>query len=483
MIEILHGDCLEILPTLEADSFHACVCDPPYEIGFMSRTWDRTGVAFRSETWAEVYRVLKPGAHLLAFGASRTFHRLACAIEDAGFEIRDTIMWLYGSGFPKSHDVSKAIDKRGGANIAWFGGWLRRERERRGISQRNLAERGGFYDKVNHGGAVANWELGLTLPTSQQFNKICDILQLPFERIEEAEREVIGRSGNGIAGGTGRHAGVEDTYGFNAEFDLTAPATDAARQWQGWGTALKPACEQVVVARKPLSEGTVAANVLKHSTGALNIDACRVETSGGYPSVTKPNGGATSLGRLNDDGWQPSREDFPAYPGGRWPPNVVHDGSPEVMDAFARFGTNGSGSGEQTESGGSGMSFFNDGQVKHNVGVRDFGDTGTAARFFYTAKAGADERLDSRHPTVKPVALMEWLVRLVTPPDGRVLDQFCGTGSTLVACDRLSFDAVGIEQDAQTVADAHEKIRRMRARRMIGSTDRTSPDPKQLRLF
>src|SRR4030095_3095659 len=170
-------------------------------------------------------------------------------------------MWLYGSGFPKSHDIGKAIDKRGGQSIGWFGPWLRTERERRGISQRELAERGGFYDKVNHGGAVTNCEVGYNLPTVEQFNLICELLDLPFERMEEAEREVIGRSANGIAGGTKQLAGVDGAWGFNGEFNITAPATDAARQWDGWGTNLKPSFEPIIMARKPLI-GTVDQNVL-----------------------------------------------------------------------------------------------------------------------------------------------------------------------------------------------------------------------------
>ncbi len=229
-VELHCGDCLEILPTLAENSIDACVTDPPYHLtsivkrfgtdnaapaqfgkdgayaraaaGFMGRKWDGGDVAFRVETWREVYRVLKPGAHLIAFGGTRTFHRMACAIEDAGFEIRDQIQWLYGSGFPKSHDVSKGIDRAAGA-----------------------------------------------------------------------EREVLGIAGKS---GSERSCMAGDFAG--GEYLATAAATTAARQWEGWGTALKPACEPIVLARKPLSESTVAANVLKWGTGALNIDGCRVAT-------------------------------------------------------------------------------------------------------------------------------------------------------------------------------------------------------------
>jgi DNA modification methylase/transcriptional regulator with XRE-family HTH domain len=245
--ELHLGDCLEVMRTMPANSVDTIITDPPYGLSFMGKQWDHgiPGVAF----WSEALRVAKPGAMLLAFGGSRTFHRLTCAIEDAGWEIRDCMMWLYGSGFPKSHDISKGIDKHGGQHVGWFGPWLRQERERRGISQRELAERGGFYDKINHGGAVTNWELGYNIPTAEQFNKICELLDLPFARIEEAEREVVGQQRQGrlaVAPGQGMDRSM-------VTLDITSPSTPAATQWHGWGTALKPAHEPVIVATKPLS--------------------------------------------------------------------------------------------------------------------------------------------------------------------------------------------------------------------------------------
>lgn len=441
-IEIRQGDCLEVMATLEPDSFSAAVTDPPYHLtsivkrfgsanaapaksngatgvygraskGFMGSTWDGGDVAFRSETWAEIYRVLKPGAYLLAFGGTRTYHRLACAIEDAGFEIRDTIMWLYASGFPESHDVSKAIDRSAGAvRTEVIGTKLGRP----GMAKDGRNQRAGF-DHAFGG------EMSGIMPT-----------------------------------------------------DITAPATEAAREWAGWGTALKPACEPIVVARKPLSESSVAANCLRHGCGAINVDASRVGTSKDVPASPSQKRAKNSYGMGSDrdgtDGFNPNI--------GRWPANVCHSGEPEVLAAFARFG-------ERKDPG------FVDPSprsAKHTATYGAFngagtpfgyGDSGTAARFFFCAKADQSERVGN-HPTVKPVALMEWLVGMVTPPGGKVLDPFCGTGSTLVACDRLGFDALGIEQDAQTVADAEEKIRRFRARRAIGPAERIEPLPGQMRM-
>ena len=290
---LYRGDCIEQLANLPNFSVDSIVTDPPYELGFMGKSWDNAGIAYSVELWGEALRVLKPGGHLLAFGAARTYHRMTCAIEDAGFEIRDSIHWIYGSGFPKSLDVSKAIDKAAGA-----------EREVVGIKKRQ------------------------------------------------------GRSG-GIMGSP-----------RDIEQAVTIPATIPATIWQGWGTALKPAHEPIVVARKPLI-GTVAANVLEHGTGALNIDACRIGE------------------------WK------------RWPANIVFDD-----DAAAEL---------------------------------------EEARYFYCAKASKKERnagLDgftSTHPTVKPLALMRYLIRLVTPPGGLVLDPFLGSGTTAVAAILEGFDWKGCE--------------------------------------
>ena len=391
---LLRGDCLELLPTVPDDSIDAIVTDPPYELGFRGKSWDSSGIAHNVDLWRECLRVLKPGGHLLAFGGSRTYHRLACAVEDAGFEIRDQIQWLYGAGFPKSLDVSKAIDKAAGA-----------------------------------------------------------------------EREVVGTrdvpKGPGFAG---------PTYGGDSsskEVDITAPATPQAQQWQGWGTALKPAHEPIVVARKPLV-GTVASNVLTCGTGALNIDGCRVGGPDGHGGGAKASSGFV-------DGYE--GDGFVASDQGRWPANVIHDGSDEVLAGFPVTAPS------KASMRGSRSLPFDESGNKYEDGMRGIDDDGgSAARFFYCAKASKAERnagleglpeltggeatgrtddsdglkspragagrtggTRNHHPTVKPLALMRYLVRLVTPPGGVVLDPFLGSGTTAVAAILEGFDWVGCE--------------------------------------
>jgi site-specific DNA-methyltransferase (adenine-specific) len=348
------GDCLEVIKTLPDCSVDAVVTDPPYGLSFMGKKWDYDVPSV--EIWAECLRVLKPGGHLLAFAGTRTQHRMAVRIEDAGFEIRDMIAWVYGSGFPKSLDVSKAIDKAAGE-----------------IRPRVAGGQGG-----------ANAILGAR------------------------------KCGEAISG--------------------------EAQQWAGWGTALKPALEPITVARKPLT-GTVAANVLEHGTGALNVDGCRVE--GVPPSVPQPSFNSPT-GRIYGMKAGEGRNGEMSQATGRWPANLIHDGSDEAVGLFP-----------QQQSGG-----FSQGMVQHsrtfNVAkgieaerVRDARapDTGSAARFFYTAKATKAERQGVTHPTVKPLDLMAYLCRLVTPPGGTVLDPFMGSGTTIKAALSEGFNAIGIERD------------------------------------
>ena len=383
MIELLLGDCLERLRDLPDCSVDACVTDPPYGLSFMGKAWDYD--VPQVDVWREVLRVLKPGGHLLAFAGTRTQHRMAVQIEDAGFEIRDMIAWVYGSGFPKSLDVSKAIDKAAGA-----------------------------------------------------------------------EREVVGtasgaRNGNGFNNDYG-------SYGSHADgtYDITAPATPAAQQWSGWGSALKPALEPITVARKPF-KGTVAANVLEHGTGALNIDGCRIgETVETWPksrSYHSARGPKPRAAHGTGDGDTISTGEAPA---GRWPANLIHDGSDEVVGLFP-----------QTTSGS-----FREGTIQqsriHNVAkgveaerVRNAraSDSGSAARFFYCPKASKRERGEGNtHPTVKPTDLMRYLCRLVTPPGGVVLDPFMGSGSTGKAAVLEGFRFIGIEREAEYLEIARGRI-------------------------
>jgi site-specific DNA-methyltransferase (adenine-specific) len=409
-----HGDCREVMATLDAESVDAVVCDPPYGLSFMGKGWDH-GVPGQ-EFWTEALRVAKPGAHLMAFGGTRTYHRLACAIEDAGWEIRDCVMWVYGSGFPKSHDVSKAIDKAAGA-----------------------------------------------------------------------EREIVGESSRHVGKKTQRIEGLNgsstfaETIGMGAY--LTAPATDAARQWSGWGTALKPAWEPIIVARKPLV-GTVAENVLTHGTGGINVDGCRVK--GTWSTWRKKDGTVSEQNQDSHAIYGQGMGDVrnPEHSAGRWPANLIHDGSEEVVGLFPVTKT-----GVCPADGAGGY----EGGLRRrdNRSAMNGGDSGSAARFFYCAKAskadrdegceGLAERLTMRygekaqgplpqqtpskpvpqrnhHPTVKPTALMRYLCRLVTPPGGVVLDPFTGSGSTGKAAVCEGFDFVGIEREAEYVEIARARI-------------------------
>jgi site-specific DNA-methyltransferase (adenine-specific) len=371
---------------LDDNTVDAIVTDPPYELGFMGKAWDKRGIAFDPATWAECLRVLKPGGHLLAFGGTRTWHRLAVAVEDAGFEIRDTIAWLYGQGFPKSLDVGKAIDKAAGATRAVVG--------------------------IN--------------PRAAQQTPKPDATSL------------------------GRFAGTSP--------DLTAPATDAARQWQGWGTALKPAHEPIVVARKPLA-GTVAANVLAHGTGALNIDGCRIATDdtlgGGRPEGT--NNAIYSKGLGSSSG----RSDALA---GRWPANVALDeDQAAALDEQSGNRKSGYMKPETDRKTRQGDAY---GKFSARTATETYGDQGGASRFMYVAKAGANERpkIDGvAHPTVKPLALMRWLVRLITPPGGVVLDPFAGSGTTIEAAMLEGFACIGIEREATYLPLIEARIARARA--------------------
>jgi site-specific DNA-methyltransferase (adenine-specific) len=400
--QIHHGDNREVLKNLADNSIDSVVTDPPYELGFMGKSWDATGVAYSVELWQEVMRVLKPGGHLLAFSGSRTYHRMAVAIEDAGFEIRDQIMWIYGSGFPKSHDVSKGIDKQAGA-----------------------------------------------------------------------EREVVGVAGKS---GSTRNAMNGDFTG--GEYMETLPSTNEAKQWQGWGTALKPAHEPIVVARKPLI-GTVAANVLTYGTGGLNIDGARV----GNEEIVTTNGkgfAGSFEGGVNDNGGSTHQ--------GRWPANVIHDGSDEVVELFPTNTNISKGvRGRGSDIYANGKGFANTlAEVGQDIG---YGDSGSAARFFYCAKASKRDRnegLDgfelkqtiggggltvvggaygsikapgqNHHPTVKPTELMRYLCRLVTPPGGIVLDPFMGSGSTGKAAMYEGFEFVGIELTDEYLPIAKARI-------------------------
>jgi site-specific DNA-methyltransferase (adenine-specific) len=393
------GDCLEILASLPENSIDAVVTDPPYELGFMGKSWDASGIAFCPDTWRLIWRVLKPGGHMVAFGAPKNYHRLACAIEDAGFEIRDSLMWVFGTGFPKSMDVSKAID----ATLLHGGSHSR-------MIKKAIADRPGEFRET------------ATLPN------------------------------NGVMSGERRGGATKDEA-----------ATEEAANWQGWGTALKPAYEPIVLARKPLSEKTVAANVLRWGTGALNIDATRIETD----DTIKPVTGKGTLCGTRDGYDRPWKHDPEALAArqeranaaiekantmGRWPANLCHDGSQQVLDLFPQTGKSAGGSRGSGQREGWGM------KSQPEIGSLGFGDEGSAARFFYSAKASKADRAGSKHPTVKPVSLMQWLVRMVTPSGGKVLDPFAGSGTTGQAAVNEGFDAVLIERELEYQTDIRNRL-------------------------
>ena len=429
-VTLHQGDCLEVLREFEPDSIDSCVTDPPYHLtsivkrfgsenaapckvgktgayarasaGFMGKKWDGGDIAFQPLVWELVFRALKPGAHLLAMGGTRTYHRMACAIEDAGFEIRDCVFWAYGSGFPKSHDVSKGIDRAAGAE--------------RNPTGRVKPGHEGFANRGN-------------MSSVQSFK--------------------------GTMGGEGGFSRpwMDDPEKVEAYHQKTAPSTEAAQQWEGWGTALKPAIEPIILARKPLSEKTVAANVLRWGTGAINIDGCRVP---GEPISTIQGGKKISGGNYaNREGIGEDRRVKFENTSGRWPANLIHDGSEEVLAGFPETGP------AQASVRGDGnpipMDWGNSRKDAHSIRGH-FDSGGSAARFFYTAKADKDDRLGSRHPTVKPLDLIQYLTRLVTPKGGLVLDPFAGTGTLGEAAWREGFRAVLIEREAEYCADIERRM-------------------------
>ena len=392
------GDCLELLPQIDRQPrslsdmvfpirgpIAAIVTDPPYGLSFMGRRWDYDVPAV--EIWRECLRAVPPGGHLLSFAGTRTQHRMAVNIEDAGFEIRDMIAWIYGSGFPKSLDVSKAIDKAAGADLALVGQWNMPGRGKRGKEQK--------YGLVNDSG------------------------------------------------------------------EITAPATDAAKEWQGWGTALKPALEPITVARRPL-DGSVADNVQAHRTGAINIDGCRVPFAGtadeSEPKTKNRHSDFGSGKRTNAvfGADERARSDSGNYdPPGRWPANLVHDGGDEVMETFPQTGIS-----KASMRGARSGNIYGDGKGPSGPDTyRGHTDKGSAARFFYHAKANADERAGGNdHPTIKPIELMRWLCRLITPAGGVVLDPFAGSGTTAVAAILDGFGVVAIEREESYCEIAAKRI-------------------------
>ncbi len=405
-VELRPGDCREVLKDIPDNSVDSVVTDPPYALvsivkrfgktdvdsttdrhakrtregkeaygrlsrGFMGCVWDNGETAFASEFWAEVLRVLKPGGHVASFSGTRTYHRMAVAIEDAGFEIRDQLAWVYGTGFPKSHNVGKAIDKAAGE------------------------------------------------------------------------------------------------------------PTDEARKWAGWGTALKPGWEPICLARKPLI-GTVAENVLKYGTGALNVDGCRVGTTDTIREIHRNVSLGSSSGSIYNKAGKPGI--YHQNDKGRWPANIVHDDSDEVVACFPNSdGAQGVVSGhEQSLTAGQNGIY---GKFARTASAPPRNDTGSAARFFYGAKADRSDRIGSKHPTVKPVDLMRWLVRMVTPPGGLVFDPFAGSGTTGQAAWLEGMRCIMVEREEEYQADIAERMRLAEAGPIERKQRMVTQDDSALPLF
>jgi DNA modification methylase len=451
--KILKGNSLDLLPTLADNSIDAIVTDPPYELGFMGKTWDNSGIAYSLELWQQCLRVLKPGGHLLAFSGSRTYHRMVVSIEDAGFEIRDMISWISNKTFPKSLNISKAIDKAAGA-----------------------------------------------------------------------EREVIGKH-SAPAGKSAVMTGSRTVTeaGFwargDTDVDITAPATDEAKQWDGWGTGLKPTVEPIVMARK-LVEGTVANNVLTYGTGGLNIDASRIGftseqdianyefNNNGVNRMTKDEGEALGL---HNGGWKIKKQERQS-PQGRWPANLILDEyTAELLDE--QSGQTKPSKGRTGKVGGQ-QGLYENGHSPDYESTWPTDNGGGASRFFYVAKASKRDRNEGLehlpleqvafgghgnnepdgmtqqlvhaprqnfHPTVKPTALMQYLVKLITPPGGTVLDPFTGSGSTGKAAILEGFDFIGIEltEDYWPIIEGRLKHAEAKVAERIKETS----DQEQEKLF
>ena len=397
---IIQGDCLEEMKKLPDRSIDAIVTDPPYELAFMGKKWDASGIAYNVDMWGECLRVLKPGGHLLAFGGARTYHRMACAIEDAGFEIRDSLHWVYSQGFPKSLDISKAIDKAA-----------------------------------------------------------------------KAEREIIGEIDKLQSYGNGANSVYGDGPDKHHRMLITSPSTPEAKQWSGYGSALKPAHEPIVLARKPLDGCTIAENVLRWGCGGLNVDGCRIDTKGEKLSCSTSPPFAkgltlhkSSTPRIERDG----------HVGGRWPANFIHSGDECILAEFAKAGKSKSTSSLRKKAGShnGNEAWATIANPKIDV-YGGFSDQGTPARFFmsceftpadyapivYYAKASKSDRGEGNtHNTVKPTSLIRYLCRLITPPGGTILDPFAGSGTTCLAALQEGFHYIGIEKEPEYCEIARKRV-------------------------
>lgn len=483
MIKLIHSDCIEEMSKIEADSTEAVICDPPYALAFMGKAFDKFDSPQHYQQWtlswaAEALRVLKPGGYLLAFGGTRTSHRLVCGLEEAGFVIRDTLSWLYGSGFPKSFNVSKGFDKKNDrlqSEYMQLAEYLKNKRINRGYSLKDVAKH--FPSKTGGlTGCVSNWESGLSVPTKKQWIILNKLLGLDGEFEEfinkiEIERKLMGTEREVV----GRHsAPAKSIYGTKSQktLNITAPATDPAKTWEGYGTGLKPAHEPICLAQKPLDDN-YCQNIEKHGVGALNIDAGRIEINindiNRRPNGSIPlaDGGKTSMFKMGGRNYKENKGDTLNLYKGRFPANLILDEeAAAILDEQ---------SGISKSSGGSGLASQFPKRNGHTVGFMSgknanaggLGDVGGASRFFYCAKASKAERGDgNNHPTVKPLALLMYLAKLVLPHHKSVvwLDPFMGSGSSALAAQKLNneegyqINFIGIEQEAEYIEIAKNRL-------------------------
>lgn len=532
-MKVINGDCRDAMKGLADCSVDSIVTDPPYELGFMGKGWDRSGIAYDVNVWLECLRVLKPGGYLLAFGGSRTYHRLACAIEDAGFEIRDQIQWIYASGFPKSLNVSDNLREQESVCTCNETSQSTAKHNLRSMSDSDVSPRLYAQDQ--------SWQI-LQPSVSEQGpserraargqSQVAGCEQSSVEGRRDGVQEEgqlhgsplcacarvgktngpQGRVCNGTPTCDGPDVRVSSHPNGSSEpsgsqaveqcADQSGTVADerGSQAWRGWpicprcrkpifpegiGSALKPAHEPIVVARKPFNS-TLIENVLKYGTGGLNIDGCRIDGAKGDGNWN----GASETRPLDiyEGGWAERRTD--QHVDGRWPSNVIHDGSEEVLAGFPN-----TTSGDLTGQPRVENKIY--GSAATTLGTPRYyeGDTGSAARYFYCAKASKEDReegLDdlpirsagevtdrkdgsdglnspragagrtngsrNHHPTVKPTDLMRYLCRLVTPPGGTVLDPFCGSGSTGKAAVMEGLDFIGIELSAEYCELAEKRI-------------------------
>lgn len=543
--KLFQGNMLDMLDVIEPETIDSIITDPPYGLtsitkrfgnensaecqygkdgsfarlsrGFMGKEWDGSGIEYNVDAWRKCYEVLKPGGYLLAFGGSRTFHRIACAIEDAGFEIRDTIMWLYGSGFPKSMDISKQIDKKGGNDYSkQFAKDLKEARESRNLTMKYCD------DKYCNGSTNWSWyegrKYGCRVPDYQTYLEI--IKEFPElekykELIKEAEREVIGK-GKAVFKTASAAFGGKGWGTLCNDYDITIPSTDLAKQWQGWGTALKPSFEPIIVARKPF-KGSLVDNVIEYGVGGINIDECRVGNTNADTYDLEKRQISKATGSDNDGHFLDQLHNQEAKHGvteqGRFPANTIltYDETDfdEVCGGFPNTkSTYNKDSKHETEIHRENADTLKYG-YKERIDSSSYNDSGSASRYFYCAKASKkdrDEGLDTfnqekvndgrntpidnafqrgetlrknTHPTVKPTELMQYLVRLVTPNNGIILDPFNGSGSTGKAVmyenkeRNKNYKYIGIE-----LTEEYLPIAKARIEYLIENTEETKQDEK-----